>query len=361
MKHSIPSWRAPLFLPLALLFLLTATVPAARAQDALVVPKDSVRVFVENTFKTVKGARDRDVWGWLPVLVFSVKGPIASGSRAWAEFTLPGDRLKFDCYQMIQQYHGNTPIDEWHLSCGGDTARGNHVVFFTGAVPFSIHLANELQGSETALFTGKIKVGKAPTGSDHPEFYVDEDWRLPIAYVYLKQKGSKDSSTGMAANLRATLWFRGITGRVEAHLFYQGKDVAEASCEYSDHGQLSAQGERGNSSNAGLVWTGLECDPPAWDAKPRFSAEVKHVLSENPGDYEIKVLANGRLARSLKFTVAADGTIVDNGIASDNKLGDDRIILPVQVLGTGDGTWDRAAWKTGAFYGNPLTGFTAPP
>jgi hypothetical protein len=31
----------------------------------------------------------------------------------------------------------------------------------------------------------------------------------------------------------------------------------------------------------------------------------------------------------------------------------------VQVLGDQDGQWDRAAWKAEAFYGNPLTGFTA--
>ena len=29
--------------------------------------------------------------------------------------------------------------------------------------------------------------------------------------------------------------------------------------------------------------------------------------------------------------------------------------------GTAEGAWDRAAWKTGAFWGNPLTGFTAAP
>jgi hypothetical protein len=29
------------------------------------------------------------------------------------------------------------------------------------------------------------------------------------------------------------------------------------------------------------------------------------------------------------------------------------------VLGN-QGPWDKTAWKTGAFYGNPLTGFTAP-
>jgi hypothetical protein len=34
--------------------------------------------------------------------------------------------------------------------------------------------------------------------------------------------------------------------------------------------------------------------------------------------------------------------------------------VAVQVLGDADGPWDKNAWKTDAFYGNPLTGFTAP-
>ena len=355
MKNPFLPLRTPLVPLLTSLFLLASAVPAAWAQDALIVPKDSVRVYAESSFKTVGM---KDVWGWLPVVVFSVKGPIASGSRAWAEFTLPGDKLKFGCDMMVQQYKGNTAIDEWHLSCGGDTARGNHVVFFSGNVPFSLHIANELQGTDTAVFTGKMKVGKAPTRADHPEFYVDEDWRLPIAYVFLEQHGG--GVTEPAADLRATLWIRGRSGGLDAHLFYQGKDVAESSCGYSDHGQLSAKSEDGGGYR-GLVWWGLECDFPVGGKKPGFSAEVKHVLSENPGEYEIKVLANGRLARSLKFSAAADGTLVDNGIASNNQLGDDRLIVPVKVLGTGDEAWDRMAWKTEAFYGHPLTGFTAEP
>ena len=59
-----------------------------------------------------------------------------------------------------------------------------------------------------------------------------------------------------------------------------------------------------------------------------------------------------------EFLVNADGSF-DNGIASANKLGSDRVIVPVQVIGD-QGPWDRMAWKTNAFYGNPLTGFSAP-
>jgi hypothetical protein len=42
-------------------------------------------------------------------------------------------------------------------------------------------------------------------------------------------------------------------------------------------------------------------------------------------------------------------------------LGSKKVIIPVAVVGTLDGPWNKLAWKTEAFYGNPLTGFTAPP
>ena len=37
------------------------------------------------------------------------------------------------------------------------------------------------------------------------------------------------------------------------------------------------------------------------------------------------------------------------------------VVVPVKVIGEQDGMWNKLAWKTEAFYGNPLTGFTALP
>jgi hypothetical protein len=83
-------------------------------------------------------------------------------------------------------------------------------------------------------------------------------------------------------------------------------------------------------------------------------------MDKNPGEYELKVLWNNKLARSVKFTVPAGGKL-DTGLAASNKLGTDRLIVPVQIIGDQDGAWDKAAWRTDAFYGNPLTGFTPAP
>ena len=51
---------------------------------------------------------------------------------------------------------------------------------------------------------------------------------------------------------------------------------------------------------------------------------------------------------------------MDNGIVAANKLNITSVTVPVKVVGTSDGPWQPMAWKTDAFYGNPLQGFTAP-
>ena len=77
-----------------------------------------------------------------------------------------------------------------------------------------------------------------------------------------------------------------------------------------------------------------------------------------------KFLSKGRSHEqepdARKFTIGPDGKFVDNGIAVANKLNSSAVLVPVKVVGTLDGQWQPIAWKTDAFYGNPLQGFTAP-
>lgn len=83
-------------------------------------------------------------------------------------------------------------------------------------------------------------------------------------------------------------------------------------------------------------------------------------LNQNPGEYEVKVLRDGELARSAKFVIGPDGKLVDNGISQKNTLGGYSMILPVKVIGSADGLTSPTSWKTDAFYGNPLLDFVAP-
>jgi hypothetical protein len=73
-------------------------------------------------------------------------------------------------------------------------------------------------------------------------------------------------------------------------------------------------------------WARINCDFPSvkdsMKEKPSmFRGQVGNIdiVVENPGEYEVKVLRANKLAKSLKFTVAPDGSL-DNGIAKNRKL-----------------------------------------
>jgi hypothetical protein len=307
------------------------------------IAKDSVQVFTANISGSLDAPKDKQLQ-WKPGISFRVNGPIASGSQLSVEFGYPGrkDWAKYDCRTPETPAGASLEVSECLASDKMTTP-------YVGPVDFSIHLRNELQGTTVTLFTGKAKVAKAigPAGPQYPEFYVDEDWRIPIGYVFYEP-----SSGHRATFLNVGFWYRGNPPTVEAHLFYKGKEIAKSE---------SAGNEGSDWNPAKYQWGFANCqfvgvykdDPGEEGYDPRFA------VARNPGEYEVKVLVVHHLARSIKFTVNADGSF-DNGIATANKLGSDRMIVPVQVIGDSVVPWDRNAWKSGAFYGNPLTGFSAP-
>lgn len=361
---------ASVFTLMALAFtgLRAPAVASAAAQDQPTIAKDSVQVnaFTYNVYR-----KNYDVWSWVPTIEFRVNGPIPSGSQLYAEFSLPtgGVWAKFDC-----------PTEEttqgrwWKTTGGGRDVPEAKSSTYVGPVSFAIKLRNELVGSDTTLFTGKAKVEKAlsnesgPKAANHFVYFVNHDWNLPIGYVYL----TPDDLRGWdRPGFNAAFWVRGDAVKFEPHLFHQGKEIGRKSLEGREVGRASAESDVDNNPTHYVTeklpqkakWSRVRCSFPnvkGWDKSgeeyPLFGPP--HLLSAAPGEYELKVLWNNRLARSIKFTVSPDGKI-DNGIAAANKLGSDRVIVPVSVLGDQDGQWDRAAWKTQAFYGNPLTGFTA--
>ena len=341
---------------------------SAASPDQPTIAKDSIQV---KAFTNSSYRKDFSVWSWVPKITFRVNGPMASGSQLSVEYLVPGSApVKFDCATQ------ETQKDHWsQTECGGQALSEDKNSTYTGPVNFAIKLRNELAGTESTLFTGKMQVAKArsnesgPQAANHFVYYVDHDWNLPIGYIFYEP----DQVFGWdLAGFRVAFWVRGDTGRLEPHLFYQGKEV----------GMVYFQGERVSKPGCGeqevqndtthyvedsllqkAKWTRVKCHFPAvksWDKTPggRANANEMFMIASNPGEYELKVLWNNKLARSIKFTVGADGRF-DNGIASANKLGSDRVIVPVQILGDQDGPWNRAAWRTEAFYGHPLQGFTA--
>jgi hypothetical protein len=353
------------------LSLIASEGSSATSEDQPTIAKDSVVVsaFTFNVYR-----KNYEIWSWVPRVQYRVNGPIASGSQLYVEFTLPGTGpwVKFDCR--------TAPIQKgywWKTEGGARDIPEDRSTTYTGAVNFTIRLRNELAGTDTTLFTGRMKVAKVhsnetgPKAVNHFVYYVDHDWNLPIGYVFL----TKDDVTGWdLPHFKVAFWIRGDATSFQPHLFYQGKEVGKIFFGNDEAGRPSCAPEVEAGPTMSIddslpqraKWARVRCDFPnvfGWDRRTEKPAPLPgqmgsaHLLSANPGDYELKVLVNGHLTRSIKFTVGPNGKF-DNDIATANKLGSDRVIVPVQIIGDYDGQWDRVAWKTEAFYGNPLNGFT---
>ena len=334
---------------LATLFLLAAAGQAAWAQDELAVAKDTLAIKAD-VWEISCGTRDLEQ-GCVPgnqlrlEIEFQVIGALPSGGQLWVEYAPTGKKpLKFACEsgEVFQK------PDRLQAHCHRETRAGQEegihykTTVPTGLVPFTIGVRNELMETDTVIYKGKFKLGSYKFGTGL-EYYVDEDWRLPIGYIYF---------TG-DRGLRIVTWYRGRPGGIRAFLFYNGKEIAKnEGCGIGTEAEFDPHR---------MDWWIDDCEILGvylTDPGERQGYDPRFIMGQNPGEYEVKAIVGGKLARSVKFTVREDGTI-DNSIAESNKVGTDRILVPVRVL-TDPVPWDKLAWKTGAYYGNPLTGFTPP-
>jgi hypothetical protein len=300
-----------------------------------------------------------NTWSWAPQVSFQILGPVPGGSQWMFEASTP-DGKPWISYKLRTDEVGN---DELVTIKGPDLDENEwekKAITQTGLFPFKITLRNALAGTNTALFEGKFKVATyapdqaIPEYRGKQEFYVVNDWRLPIGFIWYDP--TMDENVPV---ISAQMWFRGTESgtRMEAVMFYKGQQIATASGNNENEistGVGDSQGRWGLWKFGFAKVRGYNHDTSAnnWDGV--------FFLDKNPGDYEIKVLRLQKLARSASFSVGADGRIVDNGIAKQNNLGGIRMVLPVKIIGDQDLKYDPTSWKTDTLYGNGLSGFTAP-
>jgi hypothetical protein len=341
---------------------------SAQTADQPTLQKDTLQItaYTNNSFKG-----NYDVWSWVPKMEFRVNGPIASGSQLYVEVMQPGGTapwLKFDCET------GETKKDYWwKTECGGRQVEDKSITA-VGPVNFSIKLRNELAGTTATLLTGRFKVAKTlsneygPKAANHFVYFVDHDWNLPIGYVFYTPHPVYN---WQFPKFNLAFWIRGDVYKFDPHLFYKGQEIGRAFMDGMQIGKATCGPTLENNTthyvNDGVPqkarWARIECEFPMvtqWDKSNNGQGQSNtnefFKMGANPGEYEFKLLWNNKLARSIKFTVGPDGRL-DNGIATANKIGTERVIVPVQILGDQDGPWDKLAWKTEAFFGSPLNGF----
>ena len=107
-------------------------------------------------------------------------------------------------------------------------------------------MRNELQGTDSTLFTGKMKVGKHKSNEAGPKaankfvYYVDHDLNLPIGYVYLTPT---DVYGWKFPDFHVAFWVRGDAYKFDPHLFYQGKEVGKKFLDGMEIGKAGCEAE----------------------------------------------------------------------------------------------------------------------
>ncbi len=270
---------------------------------------------------------DNAEWRWTPMIGFRLVGPVESGNKIVADFTLPNGSpfvtLKCDAPRIEADESSRVGF------CGFNNPEAAKAINQTGIFGFQIKL------NDKVLYSGKFKVGKnlynfygTPDKNKQFYYFVDNDFRLGYSFV------SKSVD-----EIYAEVWLKNkimsLPG-MSAYLFKNGKEVEEGTVSFP----LNLHAKENNKESYGLV-------------SMRFSSSM-----ESSGEYEIKVKRDSEIVRSVKFTVGADGKLVNNNIGRDLINATD-ILVPAQILGTSDGTYNKLAWKDGIF-GNPISNLIVP-
>jgi hypothetical protein len=80
---------------------------------------------------------------------------------------------------------------------------------------------------------------------------------------------------------------------------------------------------------------------------------------DKPGEYTVKIFHKGVQVREATFNIDSNGFIESNGLTSQVQMVYGGTAVPVKVMGTLE-KWNANAYKTDAFYGNPLNGLVIP-
>lgn len=330
-----------------------------RTLPATTILRPSLTVYAERDQRYWKQPELDNFWSWMPKVKFSVTGPIADASYFTFEFTTPDAKpwFSWDTAPLAVAEGKTFEVESEAVPRWQD----KRTTIETGTFGFKVTLKNNLNGTSKEMYRGTFKVNKKFAGTSNPSFknqyvfYVEQDWALPFGYLSFDTRQDEN-----APKLDLGMWFRGDFDyeRLSAYLFYNGKEISNTKSSNKGRGNavksLIAQGDDDKEFYWALWnFTFYNVRAVKADAYPEA-----HVLKNNPGNYEVKVILDDELVRTASFTIGSDGRFVENEAAAKNGFSTAGTLIPVKVIPAKEGTLNLNAWKTDAFYGNPLTGFT---
>lgn len=331
--------------------------PPAGSETPLLL-KASLDVRCDTEARYWKMPTESNYTSWIPQLKFKVRYTGATKVRLMAEYFTPDGKSWFT--ETLSTNMSNAV--EKTVDINSDRVSGRFEGKSTiGTGLFGVKITDTRDNS--VLFEGKFKVGKFKTGPNIPmfknqnDFFVDQDWNLPVGYVWLNWKDKN------APAPTVSMWLKGETrlDDIEARLFYNGEQIATTD----EMGAASSRESRYPNSLENKETHRWELFDFEWykykyaaTAQGRNMFKQARFMNDMDGSYTVKVFHKGVQIRETSFSVSG-GNIADNGVAKNNNFNDTKVLIPVKVMGDRD-KWNAATVKTDAFYANSPAGFTWP-
>ncbi|MDQ6787402.1 MAG: hypothetical protein M3033_11405, partial [Acidobacteriota bacterium] len=322
--------------------------------------KDMLEIKIQKDDHYWKVPNQNDYTSWLPQVSFDVFFDNSTKMRYQAEWFNPDGSPWFTESLDAGNFSEDSQTIRVSSPYSGDLLN-TKAVTTTGT--YGVKITN-VKTSET-VFQGKFKVNKMSLADGDARlknkflFYVDNDWTLPIGYVGFTYSG--ETSWNTEVEPLVFMWFKGELQAkdMEARLFYNNQQVASTD----DGGFNNTTQTRGE----GCFLSKDICYYKLWEFSWKnffienseyAGAKRPNVIytEDKPGEYTVKVFYKGAQVREAKFTIDRKGWIAPNQFSDKIFLTEYKIVVPVKIMGTLD-KWNAAAWKTDAFYGNPLAGF----
>ena len=283
---------------------------------------------------------------WSPQYYFEMTGPIPSAAQFQIEYFTPDKKPLCVVMNEVKEANADATlrIDGRYETKCETTA--------TGVFSFVIRLKSDLENVNKLLYQGRFKVALDTSNKYSAFYYLVSDWLLSTGQLWLAM--DHEDNPG----LNASTWFKGSmeTTRVGAYLFYKGKKIASSDAneevDVSNPRDISPTG-RGNAPRYVQVSFEFKNVKGYMNTEWEEKEKIWHQLIKNPGDYEIKVLVDRKLDRTIGFVVDPSGQIKKAGIVEPSARSNGSYVMVVPVNIVGAGAWDRNEAATELYYGNP--------
>ena len=244
---------------------------------------------------------------WSPRFAFQLTGPIPSGSVIIGEFYKPNETTKWiEITTNVNEINENEIIE-----VKANIHQEEKNIEQEGKFKFVIRLVSELEGVDQKLAEGIMEVVKKDNGSQ-PTYEPKLDWLTGLGKITLDVIGDEGAPRLLASlNLHETEYHQ-----VEAYLFYKGKKIK--SSENREDGVDVSSDSNVPYSNS---YTDIIIEFASVLGYTNYTYDRTDIfdLSANPGEYEIKLAKEKKLAGSIKFTVNNEGHIEKTGDIEPHK------------------------------------------